>query len=181
MRMCSLLVGLPDVIVVGVGEWPQWPQWPQWPRIVITVDVERPSCCGRRGHRHGVREVMLVDLPAFGRPVRLVWRKHRWRCPTCGRSWTEQARSPPGRTSHQDINRAAATLAVRHALAPCRSPWRSLQSDSMLRLRAVAPRSKRSSTNLLTSSHKAPGPGRSSKPVSRGFVGRGAAALLEQG
>ena len=25
--------------------------------------------------------VGLVDLPAFGRPVRLVWRKWRWRCP----------------------------------------------------------------------------------------------------
>lgn len=84
MRMCALLVGLPDVIVVGVGEWPQWL------RIVITVDAERLSCCGRAAHRHGVREVMLVDLPAFGRPARLVWRKQRWRCPTCGRSWTEQ-------------------------------------------------------------------------------------------
>jgi transposase len=26
-------------------------------------------------------QVELVDLPAFGRPVRTVWRKHRWRCP----------------------------------------------------------------------------------------------------
>jgi transposase len=23
----------------------------------------------------------LVDLPCFGRPTRLVWHKHRWRCP----------------------------------------------------------------------------------------------------
>jgi transposase len=38
--------------------------------------------------------VVLVDLPAFGRPTRLAWRKHRWRCPspTCAvRSWTEDA------------------------------------------------------------------------------------------
>jgi transposase len=28
--------------------------------------------------------------PVFGRPARLVWRKQRWRCPTCSRSWTEQ-------------------------------------------------------------------------------------------
>ena len=74
--MCALLVGLPDVRVVGVGEWPQWL------RIVITTDVERPSCCDRPAHRHGVREVVLVDLPVFGRPARLVWRKQRWRCPT---------------------------------------------------------------------------------------------------
>ena len=28
--------------------------------------------------------VRLVDLPAFGRPVRLVWHKWRWRCPAAG-------------------------------------------------------------------------------------------------
>ena len=78
--MCALLVGLPDVVVVGVGEWPMWL------RVVITVDVERPLCCGRPAHRHGVREVVLVDLPVFGRPARLVWRKQRWRCPICKRS-----------------------------------------------------------------------------------------------
>jgi transposase len=38
--------------------------------------------------------VELVDLPAFGRPCRLVWRKHRWSCvsPDCPTgSWTELA------------------------------------------------------------------------------------------
>jgi transposase len=38
--------------------------------------------------------VALVDLPAFGRPARLVWRKHRWSCPngSCPiASWTEEA------------------------------------------------------------------------------------------
>lgn len=37
--------------------------------------------------------VELVDLPAFGRPARLVWRKHRWACSdeTCPtKTWTEQ-------------------------------------------------------------------------------------------
>ena len=36
---------------------------------------------------------MLVDLPAFGRPVRLRWRKRRWTCPNtdCAlRSFIEQ-------------------------------------------------------------------------------------------
>src|SRR5690606_6447580 len=33
----------------------------------------------------------LVDLPCFGRPARLVWRKHRWCCPAgCTRTWTTQ-------------------------------------------------------------------------------------------
>ena len=73
-RMCALLVGLPDVVVVGVGDWPSWL------RITISVDADRPVCgCGNPGHRHGVREVVLVDLPCFGRATRLVWRKQRWR------------------------------------------------------------------------------------------------------
>ncbi len=41
-------------------------------------------------------QVVLVDLPAFGRPARLVWRKHRWSCqsPACAvGSWTEEALS----------------------------------------------------------------------------------------
>ena len=39
--------------------------------------------------------VELVDLPCFGRPARLVWRKRRWSCPdaVCAmRSWTEELR-----------------------------------------------------------------------------------------
>jgi hypothetical protein len=47
--MCALLVGLPDVTVVGVGEWPSWL------RIVIAVQVEPSICCGVLVHRHGVR------------------------------------------------------------------------------------------------------------------------------
>ena len=32
----------------------------------------------------------LVDLPVFGRPARLVWRKHRWVAASrrAGRAWT---------------------------------------------------------------------------------------------
>ena len=83
--MCALLVGLPDVAVVGVGEWPAWLL------VVISTLTARPVCrCGGRPHGHGVREVDLVDLPVFGRPVRLRWRKQRWRCPACGAAWTEQ-------------------------------------------------------------------------------------------
>lgn len=59
-RMCALLVGLPDVRVVGVGEWPLWL------RIVIETTLERPSCLfGRRPHHRGTREVELVDLPVL--------------------------------------------------------------------------------------------------------------------
>ena len=88
-RMCALLVGLPDVVVVGVGEWPRWL------RICVTTPTARPGCpgCGGAVHDHGRREVELVDLPVFGRPARLVWAKQRWRCPnrSCPvATWTEQ-------------------------------------------------------------------------------------------
>ena len=84
-RMRALSVGLPDVSVVGVGDWPSWL------RIVVTsVDGDAPVCCGHKTWRHGVREVMLVDLPVFGRATRLVWRKQRWRCRVCQRSSTGQ-------------------------------------------------------------------------------------------
>ncbi len=88
IRMCELLVGLPDVNVLGVegghGE-------------ALRVHVEhrrsRPCCeeCGAAAWVKDRPRVELVDLPAFGRATRLVWHKHRWRCPEpeCRRgSWT---------------------------------------------------------------------------------------------
>ena len=89
-RMCALLVGLPDVVVVGVGEWPRWL------RIGVTTRRRHGRAapgCGGAVHDHGRREVELVDLPVFGRPARLVWAKQRWRCPnrSCPvATWTEQ-------------------------------------------------------------------------------------------
>ena len=76
-RMCELLVGLPDVDVNGVGDWPCWL------RISISTRAARPSCSGCAGvvWRHGIDEVELTDLPCFGRRTRLVWSKQRWRCP----------------------------------------------------------------------------------------------------
>ena len=35
------------------------------------------EACGGRVWSKGYRSVVLVDLPAFGRPVRLRWRKRR--------------------------------------------------------------------------------------------------------
>ena len=76
-RMCELLIGLPDVNVVGVGEWPRWL------RIAITTRAERPRCpgCGGAVWQHDRVDVELVDLPCFGRQTRLLWSKQRWRCP----------------------------------------------------------------------------------------------------
>jgi transposase len=52
---------------------------------VFTVVIEtrdRPTClgCGGRPRVKDRDPVSLVDLPVFGRPSRLLWRKHRWRC-----------------------------------------------------------------------------------------------------
>ncbi|HEY5011484.1 MAG TPA: ISL3 family transposase [Acidimicrobiia bacterium] len=55
----------------------------------------RPSCsvCAGVVVIKDRPSVELVDLPCFGRPARLVWRKRRWSCPdrACAmRSWTEE-------------------------------------------------------------------------------------------
>ena len=85
--MCvrALLVGLPHVTMLGVG------YWPKWLRVEVVSVADRPVCsCGTVAHRHGVREVVLVDLACFGGPTPLVVRKPRWRCPKCRKSWTGQ-------------------------------------------------------------------------------------------
>ncbi|MGQ0616083.1 MAG: transposase family protein [Acidimicrobiia bacterium] len=79
--MCELLVGLPEVNVLGVVDERDGPL-----RVHVETRDQRPSCPACAG---GVTvkdrpNVELVDLPCFGRPVRLVWRKRRWSCPAPG-------------------------------------------------------------------------------------------------
>ena len=88
-RMCELLVGLPAVRVLGVVDHLGEPL-----QVHIETRTERPGC-GGCGGPVTIKErpvVVLVDLPAFGRPTRLVWRKLRWSCvlTSCPvGSWTE--------------------------------------------------------------------------------------------
>ena len=96
-RVCELLVGLGDVEVLGVDDEAGGPL-----RVHIRRRAPRPACerCGGPLWSDGERSVVLVDLPAFGRAVRLVWHKRRWRCPDrgCGAGTvTEQDReiAPP--------------------------------------------------------------------------------------
>ena len=96
-RVCELLVGLGDVEVLGVDDDEGGPL-----RVHVRRRAPRPGCdgCGGALWSDGERPVVLVDLPAFGRPVRLVWHKRRWRCPlrACGAGTvTEQdpAIAPP--------------------------------------------------------------------------------------
>ena len=89
-RICELLVGLGEVDVLGVDDDPAEP-------LALHVRTRRrPACggCGGTVWSKGTNPVRLVDLPAFGRPVRLVWHKRRWRCPAAScevASFTEVA------------------------------------------------------------------------------------------
>ena len=76
--MCALLVGLPDVTVLGVDDVRDSPL-----RVHVETRGVRPTCPDCAGPlRVKDRPVVeLVDLPCFGRPTRLVWRKVRWACP----------------------------------------------------------------------------------------------------
>ena len=90
-RMCELLVGLGDVGVLSVDDEGGGPLG-----VHVRCRAARPACggCGGPVWSDGERAVVLVDLPAFGRPCGLVWHKRRWRCPRDGRgagSVTEQA------------------------------------------------------------------------------------------
>ena len=76
-RICELIVGLGDVKVLGVDDAPGGP-------VALHIRTRaRPVCggCGGAVWSKGASAVGLVDLPAFGRPLRLMWHKWRWRCP----------------------------------------------------------------------------------------------------
>jgi hypothetical protein len=78
----ELLVGLERVRVLEVARGRDG-------RLHVAVETtDELVACGRCGVRAQVKErdrVALVDLPAFGTPVWLVWVKRRWRCrePLC--------------------------------------------------------------------------------------------------
>lgn len=77
-RMCELLVGLPEATVLGVEDVAGRPS--------VVPDLWRSSV------DEGPAGVVLVDLPCFGRPARLVWHKHPWCCRATGcpaGSWTD--------------------------------------------------------------------------------------------
>ena len=88
--MCELLVGLPDVEVLGVTE-------PAGDGSVLVIDVvsraDQGWCraCGVKARVKDSSAVVLVDMTCFGRPARLVWHKQRWWCAQTGcpaGSWT---------------------------------------------------------------------------------------------
>ena len=87
-RALAWMVGLDDVTFLGLD-----------PGEVTTVHVEsvrRPVGCPSCGSVAQVKDwvtVLLVDLPVYGRPTRLAWRKRRMECTDADcatKSWTEE-------------------------------------------------------------------------------------------
>jgi transposase len=76
-RMNEILVGLPDVNVLGLIDEPGEPV-----EVVIELHGGPVGCpsCGVVAEVKDRDEVVLVDLPCFGRCARLRWRKRRFRC-----------------------------------------------------------------------------------------------------
>lgn len=88
--MCELLVGLPDVNVLGVIDVSGAAL-----QVVIETREPRPVCpgCGGPTVVKDRPPVELVDLAVFGRRATLIWRKHRWSCPASAcsvGSWTAE-------------------------------------------------------------------------------------------
>ncbi len=76
-RMCRLLVGLPDVTILGIRARGDGPLY-----VEIEQAGPRPACsgCGLLAVVKDREVVELVDLPYAGRPSRLRWRKVRFVC-----------------------------------------------------------------------------------------------------
>ena len=80
------LVGLKDVRVLAYERW--------GPRVELVIEqvVEEVRCpaCAQRARIKERPVVHYVDLPVYGTPMSLAWKKHRMRCvnPGCAkRSW----------------------------------------------------------------------------------------------
>lgn len=86
--VAEVMLGLPGFVVLGAQEASA--------ELVLVVETipGLTGCpgCGVVATAHDRMSVAYRDLPAFGRPVRLVWRKRRFRCEEglCAAStWTE--------------------------------------------------------------------------------------------
>lgn len=85
-----MLLGLDAFRVLEVLEGPD--------ELVVTIEttvvVMGCSACGTWAVAHERMPIAIRDLAGFGRPVRLVWVKRRWRCPERGcaaKTWTEHS------------------------------------------------------------------------------------------
>jgi transposase len=86
--LAEALLGLSGFRVLTVSETAD--------ELVVEVETtaDRAACasCGTWAEAHERMEVAIRDLPCFGRPARLMWRKRRWRCVDAdceAKTWTE--------------------------------------------------------------------------------------------
>jgi transposase len=105
--LAEALLGLDEFRVLEVHETPD--------ELVVTVETTASiawcTTCGARAEAHDRMPIEVRDLPCFGRPARLVWRKRRWRCRehACdAKTWTE-------RSEHFDAQRVITRRAGREA------------------------------------------------------------------
>ncbi|HYL52636.1 MAG TPA: ISL3 family transposase [Acidimicrobiia bacterium] len=105
--LAEALLGLDGFRVLEVHESPD--------ELVIGVETTATiawcAACGARAEVHDRMPIEIRDLPCFGRPARLVWRKRRWRCRehACdAKTWTE-------RSEHVDAQRIITRRAGREA------------------------------------------------------------------
>ena len=90
--------------------------------VVVETSDDFVGCptCGVRAESQDRVDVEVRDLACFGRPVRLVWRKRRWRCvePGCdAKTWTECSSAV---SSRQVLTRRAGIEACRQVGANAR-------------------------------------------------------------
>ncbi len=83
--------------------------------LTVETTADRAWCrwCGVRALSKGRTDVVVRDVDAFDRRVRLRWRKRRWRCreqPCPARTWTETSAAVAPR----------AVLTQRARVAACR-------------------------------------------------------------
>ncbi len=135
VRALRVVVGLgAGVAVTGVEDRRGGP-------LVVGVELAvRPCCggCGGRVHGHGASTVGLADLRAFGRAVRLGWRKRRWLCPeeSCAvRTFTGQdpAVAPPrarmtSRAARHATRRAGLGRAISEIAAELGAGWHTVMA-----------------------------------------------------
>jgi transposase len=84
------VLGLPGFVLLAVTEIDTELEY----TIETTTTLVGCKSCGVVAKPKDRREVVLRDLPASGRAIRLRWRKRVWACvdPDCGtRTWTEES------------------------------------------------------------------------------------------
>ena len=120
--LAETLLGLDGFVVLAVTEGPD--------ERVVTVETKAliVGCirCGTRAQAQDRMPTDIRDLTCFGRAVRLVWVKRRWRCVDAdcdARTWTEHSDAVDAQAVL--TRRAGARRAARSArrLDRCRG-WR---------------------------------------------------------